>query len=107
MCKDNRVSERMSKGVLIDAPFPRNMELAHMLLKKEGYREEIDFLEIKSQYRNQLTQVKYNKSTTYSEIERHFMIIVPDRYIPISKEKLPDGIICSEEDIWTPKKEPY
>ena len=107
MCKDNRITERMKKGVKIDAPFPRNMELVYKVLQKEGYDQRRDFLHIEHQYENQLTTLKYVKSTPFVDpdteeryISRYFRISVPDRYIPTTKKvRLPKDVIRSEEDI--------
>lgn len=107
MCKDNRITERLRKGVKIDAPFPLNMDLVHKVLNKDGYDQAHDFLHITNQYENQLTVLKYIKSTQFVDpktneqyISRHFSVSVPDRYIPTSKKgRIPKDVIRSEEDI--------
>ena len=102
MCVDNNVSERLQKkGVKIDAPFPRNMELAYQLMKKEGYTEGLDFLHISNQYQNQFTKVKYVKTTQEPDGRktRHFVLTVPDRYVPSAETDSLQNVIKSEEDI--------
>lgn len=107
MCKDERITARLKKGVAIDAPFPRNLELVHKVLIKDGYEPQHDFLHIVNQYENQLTVLKYIKSTPFWDpetgekyVSRHFNVSMPDRYIPTKKSgRLPKGLIRSEEDI--------
>ena len=100
MCKDNRITEKIRKGILIDAQFPRNMELAYEVLVKEAdFNQQRDFLHIVEQVDNQYTVVKYNKTTPYIDantkvkcVSRHFTITVPDRYIPSKAENPPEEI---------------
>lgn len=107
MCQDNRITEKMRIGVKIDAPFPRNMELAYKLLEVEGFDQSRDFLHLVNQYQDQVTTVKWIKSTKYIDpntkeeyLSKHFTIYAPDRYIPTQKsETLPEELIRSEEDI--------
>ena len=107
MYKDIEISDKLREGVKIDAPFPRNMHLAHKVLEKEGYNEKHDFIHIINQYENQFTKVRYiktvlfiNPDTKEKHISRYFQIAVPDRYIPTKNfEKIPEGVVKSEEDI--------
>lgn len=106
MCTDKNISAKVKQGVKIDAPFPRNMELAYKVLEKEGFDQSRDFLHMVNQYQDQLTTVKWIKSTRYVDpttkeeyVSKHFTIYAPDRYIPTKSEKLPKEVIRSEEDI--------
>lgn len=103
MCKDIRMEKnRLREGVKIDAPFPQNMELAYEILKKEGEYKQTDYIHIGNQYENQITTVRYVKTTPEEGKERrHFMIIVPDRYIPLPElhEDLPEEAVRSVNDI--------
>ena len=45
MC-DEKVSERIKRGVEIDAPFPQNMVLAYEVLQREGYDIQTDYLHV-------------------------------------------------------------
>ena len=108
MCKDNRVTERvLEEGVLIDAEFPRNMDLAHKVLERVGYCEKHDFIHFSTNYKNQFTELKYLKTTPYidqktkeSYDSRHFVLTVPDRYIPTSLEKETLALVIrTEQDI--------
>ena len=65
MCFDNGVSKILKEGVVIDARFPLNMELAYEVLIREGYNKKKDFLYITTQYEHQYTELKYNKTATY------------------------------------------
>lgn len=62
MCTDKNISKKIREGILIDAPFPKNMLLADEILKREGFRPSIDYLNIQTQYEHQYTEVKYRKS---------------------------------------------
>ena len=67
MCKDNNVTTTLREGVVIDAPFPRNMELAYEMLIREGYNKKKDFLYISTQYENQFTKLFYNKTLKWMD----------------------------------------
>ena len=64
---DNEVSTILREGVVIDAPFPRNMELAYELLIREKYDKKKDFLYISTQYKNQFTKLSYNKTLKWRD----------------------------------------
>ena len=105
MCVDNNVSRLLKEGVMIDARFPLNMELAYELLIREGYDKKRDFLRIETQYQDQYTRLKRNKDAKYTDEKtgeqcqgRRFSIEVPDRYVPSKKEVRKD-VIRTEEDI--------
>ena len=105
MCADNSVSKLLKEGVVIDAKFPLNMELAYELLIREGYNKKQDFLIITKQYENQYTTLKYSKTITYTDEKtggqctgRYFSLNVPDRYVP-SKKEVRNDVIRTEEDI--------
>ena len=101
MCKhDERITPRLSGGVIIDAPIPENINLAILLLKKDGgYREGVDSIVFDTQYTTQYTRVEYKKTMPYPSVEggiiREFKIISPNKYIP--KEHWPNGIRCTED----------
>ena len=104
MCYDCNISERIKKGVEIDAPFPQNMALAYAVLKKEGYSIEMDCLQVRTQCLDQLTRVRYLKTLSVVDEKtgeryrsRYFEITMPDRYVPAGEA--PEGAIRSEEDI--------
>ena len=105
MCIDNTVSKRLKEGVVIDARFPLNMELAYEVLIREGYDKKKDFLYITTQHEHQYTELKYNKTATYIDEKtgeqcqgRYFSLQVPDRYVP-SKRDVRADVIQTEEDI--------
>ena len=105
MCADNSASKLLKEGVVIDASFPLNMELAYELLIREGYNKKKDFLYITTQYEHQYTGLKYNKTATYTDENtgeqcqgRYFSLQVPDRYVP-SKREVRKDVIRTEEDI--------
>lgn len=105
MCVDNGVSKILKEGVVIDARFPLNMELAYEVLIREGYNKKKDFLYITTQYEHQYTELKYNKTATYIDEKtgeqcqgRYFSLQVPDRYVP-SKRDVRADVIRTEEDI--------
>ena len=98
MCVDNGVSKILKEGVVIDARFPLNMELAYEVLIREGYNKKKDFLYITTQYEHQYTELKYNKTATYIDEKtgeqcqgRYFSLQVPDRYVPSKKDVRADG----------------
>ena len=104
MCEDKRISERIKRGVEIDAPFPQNMTLAYAVLQKEGYSIEMDCLHVSTQCVDQMTRVKYLKTLSVVDEKtgktyksRYFEITMPDRYVPV--KEAPKGAIRSEEDI--------
>ena len=107
MCKDNKIAKRVLEGVLIDAEFPRNMELAHKVLEKIGYCEKHDFIHFNTNYNNQFTELKYLKTTPFVDPKtneryesKHFVLTVPDRYIPTSLEKETLALVIrTEQDI--------
>ena len=97
--KEEHMSERMEKGVGIDAKFPWNMLLAYLVLLKEGYSVTRDYLHVSSQSNNQLTTVKYLKTVPWEENQtRHFEVRMPDKYVPA--KNAPEGVIRSIEDIF-------
>ena len=97
--KEKNFSERIEKGVKIDARFPWNMVLAYFLLLKEGYSVTRDYLHVSSQSNNQLTTVKYLKTVPWEENQtRHFEVRMPDKYVPA--KNAPEGVIRSIEDIF-------
>ena len=102
---DNNVSTILREGVVIDAPFPRNMELAYEMLIREGYNKKKDFLYISTQYENQFTKLFNNKTLKWMDEKtgeeifgRHFTLVVPDRYIPSQKDTQ-KNVIRTEDDI--------
>lgn len=107
MCTNKNISKKMREGILIDAPFPTNMLLADEILKREGFRPSIDYLNIQTQYEHQYTEIKYRKSIFEMDAEEKntgnklkcFMLIIPDRYIPKKEEQ--QGVIRNNEDINT------
>ena len=105
MCLNNKVSAFLKEGVIIDAPFPRNMELANEILQREEYDTTKDFLYITTQALNQFTKLGCNKCLKWMDDEtledcwgRHFTLNVPDRYIPSTEETLMI-VIRNSEDI--------
>lgn len=105
MCVDTRISERIRKGVKIDAPFPQNMVLAELVMQKEcGYSAGKDSINVKTQSVDQVTTVRYvitlnvkDEKTGKSYKSKRFEITMPDRYVPA--KEAPEGAIRSEEDI--------
>lgn len=100
MCKDDRVSSAMREGVLIDAPFPQNMDLAFKLLKAEGYDESKDHIHFDTQCEDQFTRVIWSKTSNYRDEKtgeryssRLFTITAPDKYVPLPEEALQDKIL--------------
>ncbi len=102
---DEKISERMRKGVIIDADFPANMVLAEKVIQKEcGYASGIDYIHYDNQCDNQLTTVRYIQTKPLKDEKtgewynaKIFEIISPDRYVPA--KEAPKGAIRSEEDI--------
>ena len=106
MCQDNRVTTLIKEGIKIDADFPSNMELPRLILDKEGYVPGRDYIHLVSQYCDQLTEIRYLKSTKEEDREtnlcflaKHFTIVMPDRYVPLPKAELSEKVIRSVEDI--------
>ena len=101
---DNEVSTILREGVVIDAPFPRNMELAYEMLIREGYNKKKDFLYIGTQCETHFTKLTYTKTLKWNDKEgkevygRHYSLTVPDRYIPSQKETQ-KNVIRTEDDI--------
>ena len=103
MC-DEKDSERIKRGVEIDAPFPQNMVLAYEVLQREGYDIQTDYLHVNNQFENQVTRVRYIKTVPLIDEKtgvryqaRHFELTMPDRYVPATEA--PEGAIRSEKDI--------
>lgn len=48
MCVEKSITKKIREGILIDAPFPTNMLLADEILKREGFRPSIDYLNIQT-----------------------------------------------------------
>ena len=102
---DERISERMRKGVIIDAEFPKNMVLAAEVMKKDcAYSEGIDYVDLKKQCVDQLTRVRYIHTKPLKDEKtgewynaKVFEVVSPDRYRPA--KEAPEGAIRSEEDI--------
>ena len=102
---DERISERIRKGIEIDAPFPKNMVLAEKVIQKEcGYSAEIDYIDFKKQCVDQLTRVRYIHTKPLKDEKtgewynaKVFEVVSPDRYRPA--KEAPEGAIRSEEDI--------
>ncbi len=102
---DKKISERIRKGVKIDAPFPKCMVLATEVMKKEcGYSPEIDYVDCRKQCNDQITTVRYittipleDEKTGKWYASKRFEILYPDRYIPA--KETPQGVIRSMEDI--------
>ncbi len=106
MCKDNRVTTLIKEGIKIDADFPSNMELARLILDKEGYVPGRDYIHLVSQYCDQLTEIRYHKSTKEEDREtnlcflaKHFSIVMPDRYVPLPESEIDGNVIRNVEDI--------
>ncbi len=104
MCKDNNVTTALREGVVIDEPFPRNMELAYEMLIREGYNKKKDFLYISTQCETHFTKLTYIKTLKWNDKKgeevygRHYSLIVPDRYIPSQKDTQ-KNVIRTEDDI--------
>lgn len=95
MCVEKSITKKIREGILIDAPFPTNMLLANVILSKEGFRENVDYLTVQTQVEHQYTEIKYLKSISEldennqitGEMLKCFILIVPDRYIPKKEEQ--------------------
>ena len=104
--KEKVISERIKKGVKIDAEFPQNMVLAYHVLWKEGFSKKTDYLYFSNQNENQLTTVRYlhtvpvvDERTGKKYNSRHFEITTPPNQYDYATE-IPKGVIRSEEDIF-------
>ena len=106
MCKDNkRILVKVGTEFKIDAKFPENILWAGKLLDEIGKNEK-DFIRLNTQCENQITTVRYIKTTSQLEedgelcLTAHFVITIPDRYLPKELVGKEDGfIIKSEEDL--------
>ena len=102
---DEKISERIRKGVKIDADFPANMVLAEKVIQKEcGYASGIDYIHYGNQCDNQLTTVRYIQTKPLKDEKtgewynaKVFEVVSPDRYVPATEA--PEGAIRSEEDV--------
>ena len=98
------ISKRMKEGVEIDAEPEISIMLAFKVLHKEGYNPRTDKIKYKDQYKDQITRVKYlktspqiDKKTGKEYMCRYYLMTIPDQYVPASET--PQGVIRSEEDI--------
>ena len=104
MCMENNISEKLRKGILIDAPFPLNTVMTNTILAKEGFDPEKDYLTVQTQFDNQYSELKYLKSVfelddsgkKTGEKLRCFILTLPDRYVP--KEGENHGMIVTKKE---------
>ena len=99
---DSKELTVLKGGVLIDAPFPRNMELAYEMLIRTGYNKKKDFLYVSTQCESHFSTLSYIKTLKWNDESEeiyghHYSLVVPDRYIP-SKDTQ-ENVIRTEDDI--------
>lgn len=108
MCSDNEFSKVLKKGVQIDAPIRKAIDIAFEVLEYEGYDETKDKVSITTQYIDQLTTVSYtktaillNEKTGIPYRARFYVISVPDQYVPSTTGKVPENALQTMDDIKT------
>lgn len=107
MCVDKRVPEFLRKGVVIDTEIPFCVELAFEVIKKLGiYNELEDSVEFAPQFFNQYTTIRYLTTRKWYDEkreewrdQREFILQVPNKYVPSSKECTHENVIRTVEDI--------
>lgn len=107
MCVDKKVPEFLRKGVVIDAEAPLSVDLAFDLIKKLGVYDKLeDSVQFAPQFFNQYTIIRYlNTRNWYDEErqewrnQREFVLQVPNKYVPSSKECTHKNVIRTKEDI--------